>query len=122
MTRGQHEHRHRLNDGADTRYLAIALGLIGGFLIVEVVVALAAHSLALIADAGHLLTDVVALAAALLAARLAARPARGPWTFGLRRAEILSAAGNGISLAVVAGLVVAEAVRRLIHPPTVTGS
>ena len=124
MARGQDPeagHRHRLGDETDVRYLAIALGLIGSFLVVEVAVALVASSLALLADAGHMLTDVVALAAALVAARLAARPARGPWTFGLRRAEILSAAGNGISLAVVAGLVVAEAVRRLIHPPTVTG-
>ncbi|MFL6140194.1 MAG: cation diffusion facilitator family transporter [Frankiaceae bacterium] len=114
-------HAHRLSGAADARYLTVALCLIGAFMVVEVVVALVAQSLALLADAGHLLTDVIALAAALVAARLAARPARGPWTFGLRRAEILSAAGNGVSLIVVAGLVVVEAVRRLIHPPTVIG-
>jgi cobalt-zinc-cadmium efflux system protein len=62
-----------------------------------------AHSLALFADAGHMLTDAVAIGAAIIAARLALRPARGSMTFGLKRAEILSAQANGITLLVVAG-------------------
>jgi cobalt-zinc-cadmium efflux system protein len=78
-------------------------------------------SLALLSDAGHMLSDVGAIAGALWAIRLAARPAAGAWTFGWKRAEILSAAGNGITLLVVSGIVAAEAVTRLIHPPRVDG-
>lgn len=80
------------------------------------------HSLALLGDAGHMLTDAGALAASLFAVRLARRPASGVWTFGFRRAEILSAQANGITLLVVSALVAFEAIGRLIHPLAVTGS
>jgi cobalt-zinc-cadmium efflux system protein len=103
------------------RPLLISLGLLAGFVVGEVIAAFAAHSLALIADAGHMVTDVLALAAAVLAARLAKRPAVGHWTFGLARAEVLSAAGNGITLLVVAGVVTFEAIHRLVHPADVGG-
>jgi cobalt-zinc-cadmium efflux system protein len=103
------------------RPLLISLGLLAGFVVGEVIAAFAAHSLALIADAGHLVSDVLALAAAVLAARLAKRPAVGHWTFGLARAEVLSAAGNGITLLVVAGVVTFEAIHRLVHPADVGG-
>jgi cobalt-zinc-cadmium efflux system protein len=106
---------------ADRRYLMLSLGMLSAFFVVEVTVAFLAHSLALLSDAGHMLTDIAALGASLWAIRLAARPARGSWTWGWKRAEILSAAGNGISLLVVAALVTFEAIRRLIHPPEVTG-
>jgi len=79
------------------------------------------HYLALFADAGHMLTDAGALGASIFAARLALRPARGAMTFGLKRAEILSAQANGITLLVVAALVAFEAIRRLANPPTVEG-
>jgi cobalt-zinc-cadmium efflux system protein len=105
----------------DERPLLIALGLLAGFVVGEVIAAFAAHSLALIADAGHMVTDLLSLAAAVLAARLAKRPAVGHWTFGLARAEVLSAAGNGITLLVVAGLVTFEAVHRLVRPADVGG-
>jgi cobalt-zinc-cadmium efflux system protein len=105
----------------DERPLLISLGLLAAFLVGEVIAAFAAHSLALIADAGHMVTDVLALAAAVIAARLAKRPAVGHWTFGLARAEVLSAAGNGITLLVVAGVVTFEAIRRLVHPANVGG-
>jgi cobalt-zinc-cadmium efflux system protein len=85
------------------------------------VAALVAGSLALLADAGHMLTDAAALAAALVASRLAARPARGPWTFGLGRSEILAAQANGVTLLVVGVLVVYSAARRLASPPAVHG-
>lgn len=91
-------------------------------MVVEVVVALFAHSLALLADAGHMLTDAAALATALWAIRLAARPITGTWTFGLKRAEILSAAVNGVTLVAVAGIVTVEAARRLAHPRAVAGT
>jgi cobalt-zinc-cadmium efflux system protein len=106
---------------ADRRYLATALALIVGFMIVEVTVAVVSGSLALLADAGHMLADAGAIGAALWAWHLADRPASGPWTFGFKRAEILSAAGNGITLLVVAAVVAFVSVRRLINPPTVHG-
>jgi cobalt-zinc-cadmium efflux system protein len=106
---------------ADVRALRIALALIVGFMAVEVVIAFTAHSLALLADAGHMLTDAVALGAALWAISLSARPATATWSYGLKRAEILAAAVNGVSLVVMAGLVTVEAVRRLIRPSEVVG-
>src|SRR5215212_2237085 len=84
-------HSHGVSSDADRRYLAIALALLVGFMLVEVVVGFIASSLALISDAGHMLTDAGAIALALVTMRLAARPARGAMTFGLKRAEILSA-------------------------------
>lgn len=118
---GGHDHSHG-GDAADVRALWIALGLIVGFMVLEVTVAFLANSLALLADAGHMLTDAAALATALWAIRLAARPATSTWSFGLKRAEILSAAVNGVTLVGVAGIVTVEAVRRLVHPGDVGGS
>jgi cobalt-zinc-cadmium efflux system protein len=80
-----------------------------------------AHSLALLSDAAHMLTDAGALALALLALRLAGRPPGGQFTFGLRRAEILSAQLNGATLVGLAVLIVLEGVSRLVHPPDVAG-
>lgn len=108
--------------GADVRYLVAALGLISSFMVGEVVAAVASGSLALLADAGHMITDVGALGASIWAARLAARPAGGRWTYGLKRAEILSAAGNGVMLVMIAAVIVVEAVSRLVRPPSVAGS
>ena len=113
-----HGHDHR---SADRRALAIALALIGGLLLVEVVFGIVASSLALLADAGHMLTDAAALALALVAAWLAGRPARGSWTFGFRRIEIIAALANGITLALVGIWIVYEAIRRLADPPAVAG-
>ena len=107
--------------GSDSRYMSIVLGLIVGFLVFEVVMAFVGHSLALLADAGHMLTDAGALGASLLAVRLARRPAAGVWTFGFKRAEVLSAQANGITLLVVSALAAFEAISRLIHPVAVTG-
>ena len=112
---------HRIGAGADTRYLGAALGLITAFLAFEVTMAFIGHSLALLADAGHMLTDVGALAASLLAIRLASKPAAGPWTFGFKRAEVLSAQANGITLLVVSALVAFQAIDRLVHPAAVHG-
>ena len=88
----------------------------------EVAAAFIGDSLSLLADAGHMLTDIGAIAASLIAARLATRPPSETHTYGLKRAEILAAAGNAITLLVVSALIVFEAVRRLIHPPAVHGS
>ena len=117
----KHAHSHGVGANADSSYIAVALGLIAGFLVFEVVMAFAGHSLALLADAGHMLTDAGALAASLLAIQLSRRPASGMWTFGFKRAEVLSAQANGITLLVVSALVAFEAVTRLVHPVPVTG-
>ena len=114
-----HDHDHRHVD--DRRALAIALALILAFLIAEVVAALIAGSLALLADAGHMLTDAGALAFALFAVTLATRPAQGRWTFGYKRLEILAAQANGVTLLVVALLILYGSVRRLASPSDVRG-
>ena len=87
----------------------------------EIVFGILAGSLALLADAGHMLTDAAALVLALGAATFAGRPARGRWTFGFRRLEILAAHVNGITLLVVGVVIVYTAVRRLLDPPEVRG-
>src|SRR4051794_25144812 len=89
---------------------------------IEVVVGIIASSLALISDAGHMLTDAGALALALISMRLAAKPAAGGFTYGLKRTEILSAQANGITLLLLAAWFVYEAIRRLISPPDVQGA
>jgi cobalt-zinc-cadmium efflux system protein len=113
-----HAHAHvHVTDRTDARRLTIALALIVGFMAAEVVAGIVAHSLALLSDAAHMLTDAAALALSLLVLRLVARPAQGNLTFGLKRAEILSAQANGATLLVLAGLIVYEAVHRLVAPP-----
>jgi cobalt-zinc-cadmium efflux system protein len=115
-----HGHAHAAT--ADGRRLGLALALILGFMAVEVVVGFLASSLALLSDAAHMLTDAGAIALALAAARLAGRPAKGGFTFGLKRAEILSAQINGVTLVALATAIVAEGIRRLISPPDVEGA
>ena len=88
----------------------------------EVVAGILAHSLALLSDSAHMLTDAGALVMSLVVLRLAARPAGGNRTFGLRRSEILSAQANGAALLVLAGLIVYGAVRRLVSPPPANGT
>lgn len=116
-----HVHEHGPGAGSDRRHLLIALALLAAFMAAEVITAILSGSLALLSDAGHMLSDVGAIGGALWAIALAARPASGKWTYGLKRAEIVSAAGNGITLLVVSGIVTAEAISRLIHPPAVDG-
>jgi cobalt-zinc-cadmium efflux system protein len=115
-------HSHGISNNADGRYLTIALALLSAFMVTEIVVAVLSGSLALLSDAGHMLSDVGAIGAALWAMRLAARPAAGAWTFGWKRAEILSAAANGITLLVVSGIVTFEAISRLVSPAQVDGA
>jgi cobalt-zinc-cadmium efflux system protein len=114
-------HAHDHSRIHDRRLLGVALGLILALMGGEIAAGLLAGSLALLADAGHMLTDAAALAAALTAAGLALRPPRGPWTFGLGRAEILAAQANGIALLLVALWIVYAAARRLASPTAVHG-
>jgi cobalt-zinc-cadmium efflux system protein len=114
-------HSHAPADATAGR-LRIALGLLVGLMAVEVVFGILASSLALLSDAAHMLTDAGALALALVALRLAARPASGAMTYGLKRTEILSAQFNGATLLVLGLLIVYEGIRRLIEPPAVEGT
>ncbi|MGQ4596352.1 cation diffusion facilitator family transporter [Nocardia sp. R6R-6] len=116
-----HAHAHGVTRDADRRWLTVALALIAGFMAIEVVIGVLANSLALLSDAAHMLTDAAAIVLALAAIRLAARPANGKYTYGYKRAEILSAQANGVTLLVLAGWLSYEAVRRLLEPPEVTG-
>jgi cobalt-zinc-cadmium efflux system protein len=120
---GGHEgHAHGVSADADRGKLAIALGLIVGFMVVEVVIGILVKSLALLSDAGHMLTDAAAIGLALVAINLAKRPAKGAYTFGLKRTEILSAQFNGATLLVLALLIIYEGIRRLVDPPDVQGT
>lgn len=106
--------------GAHRVRLRWALAIIGGFFVVEVVGALLTGSLALLGDAGHMLTDVVGLGLALAAIEAAARARAHPQrTFGLYRLEVLAALANAVLLAGLAGYVLYEAVRRFGDPPEV---
>ncbi|HWM13499.1 MAG TPA: cation diffusion facilitator family transporter [Gaiellaceae bacterium] len=115
-------HHHgdaRTSGAADRRLLGLSLALLVAFMVVEVVFGILASSLALLADAGHMLTDAAALALALVAASLATRPAGGRWTFGFGRVEILAAQANGLTLGLLGIWIVVEGVRRLVSPPEV---
>ena len=118
---GAHGHVHGAAPDADWRWLAAATALIVAFMAGEVAAGLIAHSLALLSDAAHMLTDAAAIGLALVTVRVAGRPARGGYTYGLRRLEILSAQANGITLVLLAAWLAYEAVRRLITPGPVTG-
>ena len=108
--------------GTDRRALILALVLLVGFMAFEVGAAVASNSLLLLADAGHMLVDVGAIAGSLIAIRLAARPETGSHTYGMKRAEILAAAANGVALLIVSALVTYDAVVRLVHPSSVDGA
>ena len=116
-----HAHGHASAD-SDRRWLLGALLVIVAYMIGEVAVGVIARSLALMSDAAHMLTDAGSIALALYTSRLAARPAVGFMTYGWKRAEILSAQVNGLTLLLLAAWLADEAIRRLIHPPQVTGS
>jgi cobalt-zinc-cadmium efflux system protein len=118
---GPEGHSHGVAADADRKWLSLALALIGVFMAGEVVAGLIARSLALLSDAAHMLTDAGGIVLALVAIRLAARPPKGGFTFGLKRAEILSAQANGLTMLILAVWLAIEAVRRLAHPPAVAG-
>jgi cobalt-zinc-cadmium efflux system protein len=114
-----HSHTHVITPTADRRRVAFALCLILAFMLVEVALGVVANSLALLSDAGHMLTDALALAMSLMVMRLAVRQPGGALTYGLRRTEILSGLANGITLLVIAAVVAVEGIQRLVSPPVV---
>ncbi len=115
-------HAHGASESTDAKRLSVALALIVSFMAVEVVVGILAHSLALLSDAAHMLTDAGALVMSLVVIQLMRRPSGGNLTFGLKRSEILSAQANGATLLVLAGLIVYEGVHRLVTPPAAAGT
>jgi cobalt-zinc-cadmium efflux system protein len=120
---GEHGHSHGPGAwrDADRKALLIAAGLTAGFMVAEVVGGLLTDSLALLADAGHMLSDSFSLFLALGAVALAARPATPKRTYGFKRAEILAALINGVLLVVVSVWIVIEAINRIGDPPDVLG-
>jgi cobalt-zinc-cadmium efflux system protein len=116
-----HGHDHGTGPDSDARWLWAAFALIVAFMAGEVAAGFAAHSLALLSDAAHMLTDAGSIVLVLITARLAARPPKGDYTYGLKRAEILSAQANGITLVLLAAWLGYFAIRHLIAPPPVAG-
>jgi cobalt-zinc-cadmium efflux system protein len=116
-----HTHGQAHGGGEDARRLGLALALICAFMVGEVVAGILAHSLALLSDAAHMLTDAASIALVLITGRLAARPPAGGYTYGLKRAEIMSAQANGITLVLLAAWLGYTAIRHLVAPPAVTG-
>ena len=114
-------HAHDVGADADRRYLTIAFLLIASFMAFEVVAGIFAHSLALLSDAAHMLTDAGALALSLVVIRFVQKPGGDALTYGRRRAEVLSGQANGAVLLVLGVLVTYESVMRLISPPDVGG-
>ena len=114
-----HGHGHATGRAEDRTRLWLVLGIIGVFVVVQVVGALVSGSLALLADAGHMLTDGAAVALALSASYVASLPASDRRTFGYHRAEILAALVNAVVLLVVCGYLLFEGIRRLREPPEV---
>jgi len=113
-----HSHDH---DAGNVKRVQIALALTGTFMIVEVIGGILSGSLALLADAGHMLTDTMALALAVFAFRVSSRPADGRRSYGYQRVQIIAAFINGLSLLAIVGWILFEAVMRLIDPPDVVG-
>ena len=110
------------HDTGNMRRVLIALVLTGAFMVVEVIGGILSGSLALLADAGHMLTDTMALALAALAFQVSKRPADVKRTYGYQRFQILAAFVNGLSLLLIVGWILFEAVDRLRHPGEVLGT
>ena len=115
-----HAHVHEANESNLKRVL-VALVLTGTFMVVEVIGGIISGSLALLADAGHMLTDTMALALAAVAFHVSKRPADGSLTYGYQRFQILAAFVNGLSLLLIVGWILYEAVERLITPRDILG-
>jgi cobalt-zinc-cadmium efflux system protein len=120
----RHGHRHGLiiSRSEVSGRLTWVLGITAVFMLAELMGGLVSHSLALLADAGHMLTDVAALGLSVFAMRLSRRPPSAQRTYGYVRLEILAALVNGAALLVIAGLIVFEAWRRLRAPVAIDGS
>lgn len=119
MGEHSHDHHHDHTQGANKKALTISLILIASFMIVEVIGGVLTNSLALLSDAGHMLSDAISLAVALAAFKMGEKAADSARTFGYRRFEILAAVFNGVTLIVIAVFIIAEAAGRFVNPPEV---
>ena len=115
----EHNHHHDHTHGANKKALTISLILIASFMIVEIIGGVLTNSLALLSDAGHMLSDAISLAVALAAFKMGEKAADSARTFGYRRFEILAAVFNGVTLIVIAVFIVVEAAGRFVNPPEV---
>ncbi len=120
MSHDHHHHSH--DDKSSIKRVQLALVLTGIFMVVEVVGGIISGSLALLADAGHMLTDTMALALAAFAFRVSSRPADTKRSYGYQRFQIIAAFVNGLSLLAIVGWILFEAVMRMINPPEVIGT
>jgi cobalt-zinc-cadmium efflux system protein len=118
---GSHPKPRAASAAADRRWLLGACVVVVAFMVAEVLAGLFAHSLALIADAGHMITDAAALLVAVIASKIAQRPAKGAYTYGFARVDALSGQANGITLLLLALWFAVEGIRRLVHPDEVHG-
>lgn len=116
---GQHEHSHAVVTKTNIKKLTFALIMTASFLVVEVVAGIMTQSLALLSDAAHMFTDAAALAIALVAIKVAQRPADNKRTFGYQRFEILAALFNASMLFMVAMYILYEAYQRINNPPEI---
>ncbi|HKG20682.1 MAG TPA: cation diffusion facilitator family transporter, partial [Blastocatellia bacterium] len=116
-----HHHHHHQASGSNRKRLALVLALTFAYMLAEVVGGFATNSLALLSDAGHMLTDVAALALAMFALRFASRPVNPKKTYGYYRMEILAALANGVALVVISLLIFYEALQRIKSPPQIEG-
>lgn len=119
MGEHNHDHHHDHTNGANKKALTISLILIASFMIVEVIGGVLTNSLALLSDAGHMLSDAISLAVALAAFKMGEKAADSSRTFGYRRFEILAAVFNGATLIVIAVFIIVEAAGRFVNPPEV---
>jgi cobalt-zinc-cadmium efflux system protein len=117
-----HQHDQTSHRAANRKRLALTLLLAGGYMVAEIVGGLISNSLALLADAAHMLSDVAALALSLFAIWIAERPATSRRTYGFYRVEILAALLNGAALIAISAYIFVEAYRRLQQPPPVMGA
>lgn len=122
MAEHNHNHHHDHTHGANKKALTISLILITSFMIVEVIGGVLTNSLALLSDAGHMLSDAISLAVALAAFKMGEKSADTAKTFGYRRFEILAAVFNGVTLIIIAVFITTEAVGRFVNPPEVASA
>lgn len=114
-----HHHGHHHGHSGNKQGLLIALGITAGIMVLELVGGLWTNSLALLSDSGHMLSDAGALALSLLALWFTAKPSSARLSFGFHRIEILAALFNAVTLFVIAGLIIWEAIDRFLHPAAV---
>ncbi|WP_161816208.1 cation diffusion facilitator family transporter [Steroidobacter agaridevorans] len=117
-----HDHDHDHSAGASGKVLGVAFALTASFMLVEFAGGLLARSLALVADAGHMLTDAAALALAWAAVRIATRPADAKRSFGYQRLRVLATFVNGCALLFIVAWIAFEAIARLLNPVPVNAS